>query len=457
MLNHLALNVIFVTSMSTVLVNANPLMKFDGYYALADFLEIPNLRTKATKFLQSAIYWHCFGIEPKEDPFMPRGRRTWFIVYSLGSMVYQLVLIVGITVFLFRWLQPYGLQNLGLIVGVVSIGKMVGGALWQGYKTLWIERNERLDMKKVGVTLSVLAVTFVLVFAVPFPWFSTSPFVIESKGSQRLMLPTAGRLEFVGVVDGGPVDAGQVIARLVDPALELQLAELEGRLSVAESEAAQKRRDLDGVGAELAEGRAASLRAQRDDMRRRLDELVVKSPSDGHFIAPPTVRDERPRDAQHKTLSQWIGQPLERGNIGAFLQRGTELGSVAPNRSEFVAVIYVDQRHRDQLAEGETLRMKFRHLPDAVHVGEILSISRHYTTQVPNSLSTKYQGTLPTTTLHDGTEETASVIYQVVVSVPEQVHHLHVGAQGEARFLSEPVSLATRALRTIEETFDLSL
>ncbi|NIO47578.1 MAG: hemolysin D, partial [Planctomycetales bacterium] len=71
MLNNLCLNTMFIASVSTILFNGNPLLRYDGYYILADLLEIPNLRQKATTiFSRKAADWFL-GIEPPDDPFLP--------------------------------------------------------------------------------------------------------------------------------------------------------------------------------------------------------------------------------------------------------------------------------------------------------------------------------------------------------------------------------------------------
>ena len=58
---------------STVVFNANPLMRFDGYYILADWLEIPNLREKSNRFLNNLFLAKCLGIEVPPEPYMAPG------------------------------------------------------------------------------------------------------------------------------------------------------------------------------------------------------------------------------------------------------------------------------------------------------------------------------------------------------------------------------------------------
>src|SRR5262249_41833959 len=73
LLHHLCLNVFFISSVSTVIFNANPLMRYDGYYMLSDLLEIPNLSEKARTLLRNTFAHVCLGIDFREDAFMPSG------------------------------------------------------------------------------------------------------------------------------------------------------------------------------------------------------------------------------------------------------------------------------------------------------------------------------------------------------------------------------------------------
>src|SRR4029078_1998655 len=71
LLNHLCLNVFFVTTITTVIFNANPLLRYDGYYMLSDWLGIPNLRAKASSQLRSTFSEFCLGIVSPHDPLLP--------------------------------------------------------------------------------------------------------------------------------------------------------------------------------------------------------------------------------------------------------------------------------------------------------------------------------------------------------------------------------------------------
>ena len=106
MLNHLRLNVMFICSVSTILFNGNPLLRFDGYYILADLVEIPNLRQKSTSILNRMMAQWCLGMELPEEPFLPQRNQLFFALYTVAAVVYRWVILVSILLFLYKVFEP---------------------------------------------------------------------------------------------------------------------------------------------------------------------------------------------------------------------------------------------------------------------------------------------------------------------------------------------------------------
>ena len=100
----------FVSSVSTVMFNANPLLRYDGYYILSDILEIPNLRQKASTILNRKLGEWCLGLEEPEDPFLPQRNQWLFATYTVASAIYRWVVTFSILYFLNKVFEPYGLK-----------------------------------------------------------------------------------------------------------------------------------------------------------------------------------------------------------------------------------------------------------------------------------------------------------------------------------------------------------
>src|SRR5439155_18502307 len=93
LLNSICLSVMFICSVSTIVFNGNPLLRFDGYYILMDILEIPNLRQKATEITRRFFVWLCLGIEQPEHPFLPHQHQWAFGTFTVAAVIYRWVAV----------------------------------------------------------------------------------------------------------------------------------------------------------------------------------------------------------------------------------------------------------------------------------------------------------------------------------------------------------------------------
>src|SRR3984893_18582580 len=125
-INNLSLSLMIVCSVSTVVFNGNPLMRYDGYYVLADWLEIPNLRDRANRYLQRLVMEYCLGIETQPEPYMELTRRILFVIFAIVSWVYRWVVTFVILKYMANFLKPYKLEIISEMLALVALGSMVG-------------------------------------------------------------------------------------------------------------------------------------------------------------------------------------------------------------------------------------------------------------------------------------------------------------------------------------------
>jgi putative peptide zinc metalloprotease protein len=86
----MAFNVMLIAGVSTILFNGNPLLRYDGYYILADALEIPNLATRANRYIGYLIQRYLFGVKHLASPVTAKGEAGWFVFYAIASFFYRL-------------------------------------------------------------------------------------------------------------------------------------------------------------------------------------------------------------------------------------------------------------------------------------------------------------------------------------------------------------------------------
>src|SRR5262245_34252487 len=168
--NNVAMCLMVLCSVSTFVFNANPLMRFDGYYILADWLEVPNLRERSNRFLSNLLQDKCLGIEVQPEAYMAPNRKVLFVSYAILSFLYRWFVTVSILFFLAHWLKPYKLETLSMML---AIGALVSMLFWPAYRMVKsIRQRGRLpDMKRKRVIASGVVVAGILLafFALPLP------------------------------------------------------------------------------------------------------------------------------------------------------------------------------------------------------------------------------------------------------------------------------------------------
>src|SRR5262249_35865944 len=107
----LAYNAMLTASVSTIFFNANPLMRFDGYYILADLLETPNLAQRSNQLLKHLFQKSIYRLE-RPSAILPstlRGEQAILLIYGLAAMAYRIFLFISITLFVMTKLFAIGL------------------------------------------------------------------------------------------------------------------------------------------------------------------------------------------------------------------------------------------------------------------------------------------------------------------------------------------------------------
>ena len=351
LIHHLCLNIFFVTTITTVIWNANPLMRFDGYYMMSDFLEIPNLRPKADRLLRDWFGWYCLGIEAKPDPFMPESGRAGFVMFAIAAGLYRWFILAAIMVFLYTVLKPYGLQSIGIALAVVSIVTILFNLVLNIYKQVTAPRIEPLSRPKIAISLGLLVTVIACTMAVPLPLHIEAMFLIEPHDVRHVYTPVPGRLENRPVQPGDQVTFGQTLATLTNPALALEQLRLEQQEKVQLIRVSVANALEDRSREELARANREAARTQLSEFQKQIERMTITAPCAGTVVAPPRV-PAPPLDSRRDLLGSWHGTPLEDRNRNCLLPDRTHLLSIAPD-SEFQAVVVIDQGDRNDMVSAE--------------------------------------------------------------------------------------------------------
>ena len=225
-IHYLALNVIFLCSVSTIVFNANPLLRYDGYYMLADYLEIPNMGQKSKLALVSKLRQKCLGMEPVDSNQLPQRNQTAFAIYSVASFFYRWFVMIVIFWFLINFFEPLGLEAIGHVLVAISLIGLVAVPLFKVAKFMLFPGRMR-EVKPIRLLTSVCAIGIIgfALFWIPFPIRSTAHFVIEPIDAQKVYVNQPGLLTDIHFRPGDKIKSGQTIATLTNEDLMLSIAE----------------------------------------------------------------------------------------------------------------------------------------------------------------------------------------------------------------------------------------
>jgi hypothetical protein len=286
LLANAAVAAMLIGGASTLLTNANPLLPLDGYFALTDWMEIPNLRLRAFAHFRWWMQRHVLRLDVPEPPATPRERRV-FMIYGTLATVYTTVILGLVASLVIGWSRDI----FGAIGGIVTAAAILFMlrtriAAWgRGVILALRARREGLRRMQRPVYIAGVFVGLILLFA---PWTLTSPgeFVVGPLSARGVSAADEGVIAQTFVREGMRVDVGSPLLRLVNHDLERQILATTrtlDSLAISESAARSAGRcgDASRLGAERSETEA-TLAA----LERRAAGLVLRATSPGVVTTP---------------------------------------------------------------------------------------------------------------------------------------------------------------------------
>jgi putative peptide zinc metalloprotease protein len=331
-----AYDVILIAGASTILINGNPLLRFDGYYILCDLSEMPNLAQRSTRYWGYLIERHIFGAERSYPPLTP-GERKWLVFFAPASLCYRLLVLCGIAIFI-----ATEFFVVGVAIAIWAIIATVIIPLTRSFHHLLTGsslRNRRVRAAVIaGTAIAAVIVGFLLV---PFPLHTVSEGVIWLPESAWVRAGTDGFVERVVATPGAQVNFGEELFVSNDPLLEKQTDVDRHRVEELELDLAAKRFN-DRVEAEIIRNELAREQGNLDRDLQKKGKLVARSGGVGTFIVP------RAEDLP-----------------GRFFHEGDTLGYVTPASTRTVRVV-VSQDDIDLVRNR--IRLIEARIPDRINV-----------------------------------------------------------------------------------------
>jgi len=453
LLNTLCLNMMFVCSVSTILFNGNPLLRYDGYYILSDVAEVPNLGQQSKALVSRALARFFLGIETHDDRELPQSHRGLLAAYGVASTVYRWAVVIGILWFCAKVLKPYGLQVIAQGLAAIVLVGLLMAPIWSIVRFVgnpsWRRRMRRV---RAALTCGILLAAAVAVCLLPLPFRVSAPVVIEPQSAHRVYVSVPGRL-VASVSPGEEVQTGQELGRLVNLDIQRQIEELAGRRNQQELhvENLKNRRADPGVAVQIPGAKEALADIEQRLHQRQQDQqrLVLTSPAEGTVVPGPSRRGQPFTPGR---LDFWQGSPLDERNLGAYLDIGT-LFCLVGDPERLQAVLVVDQSDIKFVRTGQRVRIQLDETPAAVLGGTIVEIGKTDVKVAPRELAGGSD--LLVRVAEDGIPRPLETSYQARVSLDEYDRQLLIGTRGRAKILADPQSLGRRLYRFLRRTFTL--
>ena len=421
-----AFNVILIGGISTLLFNGNPLLKFDGYYVLSDLLEIPNLGSRANKYVIYLIQRYAFGIGGIASPATARGEAGWFLAYALGAALYRLSILLTIALYV-----ASKLFFVGIALAIASVATTL---LWPVVKVAkFVVESPLLHRRRrraILMCMATVAAALVLLFATPLPFNTIEQGVVWVGDQAAVRAMSDGFVAAVPVASGSYVDSGTTLVAGEDTMLVESTAVIEKHLDELRLrlEAAQPH---DIVQANILREQARLTEGQLDLARHHLADLDLKASKAGQFL----VTDEADLP-------------------GRFLHKGDIVGYVVGEDDPIVRVV-VPQNDIDPVRRN-VVKIEVRAADDMAHTlpASILREVPSATADLPHlALSTTGGGQVlldPSKTDHPKPLET---LFQFDLRVTGGIDKSRLGGRVYVRFEHPPEPIAYRIGRAVRQLF----
>ncbi len=459
LLNSLAMATMFICSVNTVLFNANPLLRYDGYYVLADWLEIPNLRIKSTQFFAYLIQEKVLGLEIPVQSYLPRSRRILFVTYAVASYIYRWFVTFAILWFLSQVLKPYKLESISYTLALGALVPLLGVPVYQIGKFLYTPGRLRKVKKVRATAFAVAAIALVTgILLIPTPLRVQGSFVLRLAKPEEIYVEVDGRLAELNVKNGDWVKKDTVLAKLSNPdkVKELIKHQADYDINFHKFEWYNRNPDRDHRSQAMQHKEfAQKLEPMIAKITDQIGKLTLVAGRDGQVVGMP------PRS----TLGQWLkpGKPADHlGDSSSSPEAGArpdkpyfcEIGD--PHRLE--AHLILDQSDIHLIRPDSKAWLKVYGKAETTFTSVVSEIAPHTREQVPLELSNLAEGEVaskpdPKT----GSAKPVTAVYEVIIPVDNPNLELQPGLRGSAKIDGGSYRLAWWLWRWWKKVFNFQL
>lgn len=428
--NSLCYNIVIVCSIDNLLRNANPLLRYDGYYALSDLVEIPNLRIRALGYLKFLLKKYLLRLPiPDTDPDKETSRRRkWiFLIYGPLSFIYLNFIILAIAGFIGKRFFIFGLLLAGMMIFRSFILPVQKGLAFAFRHRSQIGHGRPVLLGSLFAFVSLIL--FLIFYKVPLR--VVSPCSVEPYEYMVVRTEGSGFLRKILHEQGEKVTQGEVLGVLENPELMMQYE----KLRLLHKALMVNKRKAFGLGEYVQHDQIdfeiGKIEKEIEKLEEKIQKLRIIAPKSGVILTP--------------RLKEMQGEFFPEG--GVFCEIGY-LDGVQ------IRVI-ISEEDFSEVVEGLPVELKVYAYADKVFHGKVMEISPARIESLENpALSTKYGGSLPTERLAKAGEIPKLPFFQITMKIDNPEGLLKPGMTGISKIYCEKRSLIAllwnRILRIIK-------
>jgi putative peptide zinc metalloprotease protein len=423
LLRDLAFDIVIIGGVSTLVFNANPLLRFDGYYLLSELIEIPNLGTRADQYL---AYWckrYLLDMPGLVSPVTAAGEVKWLVVYGICSRIYR-VLISLVIAF---WVAGQ-FMIVGVLLAIWAIGSQIVYPLGRGLcrllpALLQVGRMARFSMMSGSLVLIAL-----LGLLLPTTHSTYSEGIVSLPENALIRAATDGVVSEVVLGDGDRVGQFEVVLRLENIMLlaerDMLLARLDETRARLQAVFLRDRSEAD-----IFRVKVASLEAALGDVAGKLRNLEVQS-----------------------ALAGVVSLPMASDLPGRYIKRGEVVGYVA-GQGRLSALVAVSQLEIDQVRQGlKSIEVKLSSRPGETFDAQLLRELPQGTDRLPNRmLGSASGGDLAVDARDENGVQLLSNVFLLEIGFPPGLDGNFLGQRVFVRFVHRDESLGKRLARRFSQ------
>jgi putative peptide zinc metalloprotease protein len=414
--------VVLICSVSTLLFNANPLLRLDGYHLLCDALQLPNLALRSQAWW-SAWWRRLIGAErtlPRNA--LAAGEQKWLVVYAPASWLYRLGLLLALVLWLGHqsWLM-------GWLAALALLGWLARTTLGALVRSVEGAADPAARRRAVLAVVLVSAGAVAALFLLPVPSSVVARGVVWPPERAQLRPEAGGFVEPTMARDGAPVATGDVMLTLADPALAAQREKTASERTALRAQQYQALLQNPARAADLAEAidRNEAELARAD---QQLADLQLRARTAGRAI--------------------W---PRERDLPGTYAQRGAMLGYVLSPEPAQVRLVLRDEDLLRVRGRVQAIEVRLAERPWFPYAATLQNETPAATRQLPSAaLGDRHGGSVNVDPADKEGLRTQAPVFLVDVLVPGLTAD-HVGGRAWVKLVLEKEALGRQGLRVLRQ------